>query len=200
MTIAIIIILVLTVSALVYLYVEGKKQVERMNKKIEDINNKNEGIHEKIDILQNSLKEKQKAHKKLSEEINQLKDELKKKTALENYAKTKKELKEVQPEKIYFVKPIDNSFPVELQTTEVQGTVYEVSIDYGSNTATYAVHTAGANVSEIIRRSEMYLKPGCIEQNFPDMETIHIITETPGTLALEDNKWVIKSKAIIRYE
>ncbi len=200
MTIAIIIVLVLTIAALVYLYLEGKKEAERLNKKIDVLNQIFEDKDSKIKSLQKQIETNKKEIANLSKELAAQKEEWNKKTVLENFAKEKKQIKEMKPKKIYFVKPIENGFPVELQATDVQGTVYLVDINEDEKTAVYFVHTEGANVSEIVRRSEIYLKPGCIEQNFPDKETTDIITETPGTLTLEDNKWIIKEKAVIRYE
>lgn len=200
MTIAILIVLILTIAALVYLYLEGKKEIEKLYKKTDAFDEKLEESNTKIEALHKQVKTNQQEIVKLAEELAAHKEELNKKTVLENFAKEKKQAKERKTMKIYFVKPIENGFPVELQATDVQGTVYEININDDEKTATFLIHTLGANVSEIVRRSEIYLKPGCIEQNFPDKETTDIITEKPGSLILEDNKWIITEKAIIRYE
>ncbi|MCU7694300.1 hypothetical protein ACFSPU_10805 [Haoranjiania flava] len=101
----------------------------------------------------------------------------------------------------YMLKPIDNYFPAELKTDDASGTVYEITLEKNNaNTGTFVIHTKGAQPQEIIRRSEVYLKPGCIEQNVAAKDAKKIITEQPGKVMLENDKWVIKEKAVIRYE
>lgn len=100
----------------------------------------------------------------------------------------------------YMTKPVGNTFPVSSKSTSYNDTVYKFYISSNKNQAEYEVHTLGAPVKEIIKRSESYLIPGCDEENSSSESTQRIVTKIKGQVQLEDDKWIIKSKALIRYE
>ena len=47
---------------------------------------------------------------------------------------------------------------------------------------------------------EKNIKPACDEENNPSNNTRNIKTINRGIVSLERDKWVIKRKALIRYE
>lgn len=106
----------------------------------------------------------------------------------------------VLPEIFYMAKPVENYFPVSAKSTSPADTVYRFKVGSNSNTATYEVHTLGAPLNEIIKRSETYLIAGCVEDNISNEQTKRITTLKDGTVKLENNKWIITNKALIRYE
>ena len=59
---------------------------------------------------------------------------------------------------------------------------------------------SGAPINEIVQLAESYIKSACDEENLPSYPVKNIITKKPGQAILEGDKWIIKSKALIRYE
>lgn len=100
----------------------------------------------------------------------------------------------------YMTGPVNNYFPNSAKSMRKEETVYKFTISANKMEATFETHTGGAPVIEIVKRNETYLKPACVEENLPDLNTKNIITKKKGTAVLEGDKWVIKTKALIRYE
>jgi hypothetical protein len=53
---------------------------------------------------------------------------------------------------------------------------------------------------EIVQLAESYIKAACDEENLPGNPVKNILTKRSGQAILEGDKWVIKRKALIRYE
>ncbi|THU39443.1 hypothetical protein FAM09_13135 [Niastella caeni] len=100
----------------------------------------------------------------------------------------------------YMSGPVNNYFPNSAKSLKKEGTVYKFTVSKNKQEASFETHTAGAPVSEIVKRIESYIKPACDEDNLPDLNTKNIITKKRGTAILEGDKWVIKTKAVIHYE
>lgn len=108
--------------------------------------------------------------------------------------------KTTEAEIFYMTGPVNNYFPTAAKSMRKEDTVYKFIISANRQEATFEIHTAGAPVNEIVKRNESYLKPACEEENLPDNNTKNIITIKKGNAVLEGDKWVIKTKAVIRYE
>jgi hypothetical protein len=100
----------------------------------------------------------------------------------------------------YMTGPTSNYFPANARSNQKENTVYKFVLQPGGNEAKFELHTMGASVSEIIKVIESYIKPACDEENLPNAGTRNIVTKKPGVAILENDKWVIKYKAIIKYE
>lgn len=100
----------------------------------------------------------------------------------------------------YMTGPTNNYFPSSARSNNRENTVYKFVLQPGGNEAMFEVHTTGASISEIIKVIESYIKPACDEENLPLSSTRNIVTRTPGRAILENEKWIIKDKAVIRYE
>ncbi|GAA3944087.1 hypothetical protein GO495_22645 [Chitinophaga oryziterrae] len=100
----------------------------------------------------------------------------------------------------YMTGPTNNYFPSSARSNNRENTVYKFILQPGGNEARFELHTTGASISEIIKVVESYIKPACDEENLPSSGTRNIVTRTPGRAILENEKWIIKDKAIIRYE
>jgi len=103
-------------------------------------------------------------------------------------------------EVFYMTKPVENYFPVSAKSNNPIDTVYKFKVDINKTNATYEVHSLGAPIKEIIKRSEIYLVPACVEDNISSIECYAIRTLKYGRVKLENNKWLIIKKALIRYE
>ncbi len=99
----------------------------------------------------------------------------------------------------YMTKPVDNYFPDSAKSNTSADTVYKFHLG-SNNNASFEVHTLGAPIFEIIKRAETYLVPACIEENIAKESTKKIVTIKKGTVRLENNKWIIINKALIKYE
>ncbi len=128
-------------------------------------------------------------------DINQKKENLSQVPKIENNITEQN----INPDIFYMTKPVENYFPVQAKSTNPSETVYKFTIGHNKLTAEYVIHTLGAPISEIIKRSETYLVPGCTEENSTFSSAKKIETKRPGKVQLEGDKWVILEKAIIRY-
>lgn len=102
----------------------------------------------------------------------------------------------------YIYKPIENYFSRTNVQTSKKDTLYKFIINtHNKNEATFEIITDGAlPTSEITKRIETLIKPACEEENAPTDIVRNIFTKRKGIVILEGDKWVIKSKALIRYE
>lgn len=100
----------------------------------------------------------------------------------------------------YMSSPNSNYFPNIAKSANKENTVYKFTVSQSKTEALFEVHTLGAPVSEIAKRRESYIKPACDEENFPPPNTRNIITKKTGLARLEGDKWIIITKALIRYE
>jgi uncharacterized protein YlxW (UPF0749 family) len=107
---------------------------------------------------------------------------------------------EPQSGTFYMTGPTNNYFPSSARSNNRENTVYKFMLQPGGNEAMFEVHTTGAGIDEIIKVVESYIKPACDEENLPSSGTRNIVTKTPGRAILENEKWIIKDKAVIRYE
>jgi hypothetical protein len=118
------------------------------------------------------------------------------------YAKTYHEpLQQDAPGEIFYMAgPVNNYFPNTAKSLTKENTVYKFTLKGNKREATYEIHTSGAPLNEILGIVESYIKPACDEENLPGINVKNIITKKHGTASLEGDKWVIKTKAIIKYE
>lgn len=102
---------------------------------------------------------------------------------------------------IFFMKyPVENSFSNNHKSLTKENTIYKFSLKPNNTEADYEIHTEGVKIDEIISMVERTIKTGCDEDNNPSNNTRNIKTLSKGIVSLEGDKWVIKRKAIIRYE
>lgn len=103
-------------------------------------------------------------------------------------------------QEFYMAKPVDNYFHESAKSSISDGTIYKFEISDNPGFASYEVHTLGAPINEIIKRAETYILPACDEDNLATLQTKSIITVKRGTVKFESNKWIILTKALIKYE
>jgi hypothetical protein len=108
--------------------------------------------------------------------------------------------KEPEEEVFYMAGPVNNYFPLTGKSFTKENTVYRFVVKGNKQEANYELHTSGAPVNEILSMIESYVKPACDEENLPGGTVKNIITRVPGVAVLEGDKWMIKTKALIRYE
>ena len=72
------------------------------------------------------------------------------------------------------------------------------AIEINSNLAEYSICKDSDSITRAFNNLDKYIKPVCDELNSPGTSS-RIITEKPGKIELQNNKWVVKSKAQIRY-
>lgn len=198
-----IIVLVLLTAGIVYLFVDAKKAKEDVDNKINLLKNEQEILKkitqciyenkEELSVLHKQFIDFKKEHEFINSDLTLLKNFISNQSENNTMIKNK-------PQFLYFVKPINNAFPCELQSLIPDGTVYKLEINDDNLTGYFVIHKNGANITEIIKRSETYVKPACTELNTPGKDSENIITITPGEVVLENNKWVIKQKASVSYE
>jgi len=100
----------------------------------------------------------------------------------------------------YMTGPTNNYFPSSAKSSRRENTVYKFTLQPGGNEARFELHTTGASISEIIKVIESYIKPACDEENLPSSNIRNIVTRKQGVAILDNEKWIIKDKAVIRYE
>jgi hypothetical protein len=100
----------------------------------------------------------------------------------------------------YMAGPVNNYFPNSAKSMTKDNTVYKFKLNANKQEAEYELHTSGAPIMEIVQLAESYIKAACDEENLPTYPVKNIITKKTGQAILEGDKWVIKSKALIRYE
>jgi hypothetical protein len=103
-------------------------------------------------------------------------------------------------EVFYMMKPVDDYFPNSNKSYQKNDTVYKFTVQSNKTEAFFEIHIGGAPVNDIAKRNEAYIKPACEEENMPGSPVNNIITKRKGVASLEGEKWIIKSKAVIRYE
>ncbi len=100
----------------------------------------------------------------------------------------------------YMAGPVNNYFPNSAKSLTKDNTVYRFKLSANQQEAEYELHTQGAPVMEIVQLAESYIKAACDEENLPGNPVKNILTKRSGQAILEGDKWVIKRKALIRYE
>lgn len=103
-------------------------------------------------------------------------------------------------ETFYMAGPVSNYFPNTAKSQTKENTVYKFIVKPNSQEANYEIHTLGAPINEILSMVESYIKPACDEENIPSGSVKNITTKKQGSAILEGDKWMIKTKAVIRYE
>jgi hypothetical protein len=100
----------------------------------------------------------------------------------------------------YMAGPVNNYFPNSAKSLTKDNTVYRFTLSANQQEAEYELHTQGAPIMEIVQLAESYIKAACDEENLPGNPVKNILTKRAGHAILEGDKWVIKRKALIRYE
>ena len=100
----------------------------------------------------------------------------------------------------YMAGPVNDYFPNSAKSLTKDNTVYRFKVSANQQEAEYELHTQGAPVMEIVQLAESYIKAACDEENLPGNPVKNILTKRSGQAILEGDKWVIKRKALIRYE
>jgi len=103
----------------------------------------------------------------------------------------------------YIYRPIENYFSKSNIQNSKKDTLYKfISNSNNRNEASYEIIIDGLSLTptEIARRNETLIKPACEEENVPGDSVRNIMTKRKGIVVLEGDKWIIKSKALIRYE
>lgn len=100
----------------------------------------------------------------------------------------------------YMAGPVNNYFPNSAKSFTKDNTVYRFRLSANQQEAEYELHTQGAPIMEIVQLAESYIKAACDEENLPGNPVKNILTKRQGHAILEGDKWVIKRKALIRYE
>lgn len=102
---------------------------------------------------------------------------------------------------IFYMKfPVENYFSDNYKSLTKENTIYKFFLKPNKNEAEYEIHTEGVKIGEIISMVERTIKTGCDEDNNPSNNTRSIKTINKGIASLEGDKWIIKRKALIRYE
>jgi hypothetical protein len=96
--------------------------------------------------------------------------------------------------------PVENSFSNNHKSLTKENTIYKFFLKANKSEADFEIHTDGVKIDEILSMAEQTIKRGCDEDNNPSNSTKNIKTITKGIVSLEGDKWVIKRKALIRYE
>jgi hypothetical protein len=105
------------------------------------------------------------------------------------------------PSDIFYMKyPVENSFSNNHKSLSKENTIYKFFLKANKSEADFEIHTDGVKIDEILSMAEQTIKRGCDEDNNPSNSTKNIKTITKGIVSLEGDKWVIKRKALIRYE
>lgn len=115
-------------------------------------------------------------------------------------ANTYKKEKRPPTETFYMTFPVGNYFPITAKSETRDNTIYKFRVRPNKTEADFEVHTAGAPMQELIGMVQTYIKPACDEENMPSAQVRTIVTTQAGLAALEGDKWIIKKKALIRYE
>ena len=143
---------------------------------------------------------------KMSQDIEDLKS-YKRETKRENDFPSKKGQQTIPKdvaaspgEVFYMAGPVGNYFPLEAKSLTKENTVYKFTVQGNNREALYEIHTLGAPINEILSIAESYIKPACDEENLPGAGVKSIINKQQGIAILEGDRWIIKTKAIIRYE
>ena len=100
----------------------------------------------------------------------------------------------------YMSGPVNNYFPNSAKSFSKDNTVYRFKVSPNKQEAEFELHTSGAPINEIVQLAESYIKSACDEENLPSYPVKNIFTKKAGQAILEGDKWIIKSKALIRYE
>ena len=103
-------------------------------------------------------------------------------------------------EVFYMTFPVGNYFPISAKSDSRENTIYKFKVRPNKTEADFEVHTAGAPIQDLIGLAQTYIKPACDEENMPSQQTKNIVTSQAGLAVLEGDKWIIKKKALIRYE
>ena len=146
-------------------------------------------FNEKIVQLQSELKY-------LKNEIDELKNKLQ--TPKLEIKETKTTL---EPKKFYLSNPLgegilDNDSK---HTTMRAGESIFEAIEIGTNRAEFNVCNNNSSMNRALSNSVRYIKPVCEELN-EQGNAPRIHTVAPGVIELQGNKWIVITKAKIRYE
>jgi hypothetical protein len=102
---------------------------------------------------------------------------------------------------VFYIKsPVENYFSANYSSPTKENTLYRFFPKPNKNEAEYEIHTEGGRIDDIISMVEKNIKPACDEENNPSNNTRNIKILKKGLVSLEGDKWIIKQKALIRYE
>lgn len=203
---------------LVFVLVYLLRFAASVNNRIENRKNEIKNLRETIDFTNgksgttglsaSDIERKIKNSDKIAElenEIRSLKDKVSQMNtdSLSTNKSTQSRSVESQPvnnDVFYMSSPNNNYFPNTAKSSSKDNTVYVFYLTPSKSEAHYEVHTTGASALEIAKRRENYIKPACDEENMPTLSTKSIITKKRGLAKLDGDKWVILTKAVVRYE
>ena len=118
-----------------------------------------------------------------------------------NQASNQAPIPSLNTSNIFYMKfPVENYFSDNYKSLTKENTIYKFYLKPNKSEAEYEIHTEGVKINEIISMVERTIKTGCDEDNNPSNNTKNIKTLNKGIVSLEGDKWVIKRKALIRYE
>lgn len=100
----------------------------------------------------------------------------------------------------YMTYPVGNYFPITAKSDTRDNTIYKFKVRPNKMEADFEVHTGGAPIQDLVNMVQTYIKPACDEENMPSTQVKTIVTSQAGLAVLEGDKWIIKKKALIRYE
>lgn len=104
------------------------------------------------------------------------------------------------PDVFYMSKPTGNYFYSTAKSNTKENTLYKFTVKGNKSEADFEIHTGGAPISEIMSNAESYIKPACEVVGNAPIKVLNILTDQPGKAILEGDKWLITTKAKIRYE
>jgi hypothetical protein len=204
-----IIIFILLVLIIVYIISNQnlKKKLKNQKRDLKRINNQ-QNLAYKIQSESDTNYNLQRKLKEKDEEIDDLKRKLKEKDEEIDDLKRKLEYKvnsEIESDvKIkYFRAPISNgSFSVEHQSDkiEIANTMFKFEIQKDEKTAKFEFCGDEKSIKHAINFSEKNIEIVCDYTNTKDNFKSQIINIEPGIVELQDQIWIVKQKAKIKFQ
>ena len=200
------------IFVLIFFFI-SKHLISKLEYKLEEIKSKFQSVKEQASgpttnqnpRLNNDSEEIQ---KQIKEEIARLKsdlqiqiDQLKKSSTVTSNVVTSDPKVIALGNKFYLLIPeSDKLFNATSKHTTLRAgeSMYEAT-ETAKNIAEFSICNNVSSMNRALTNSSRFIKPACEEQNEPGIAT-RIITVTPGKIELENDKWIVRQKAIIRYE
>jgi hypothetical protein len=183
-----------------------KEPKEDNSKMLNDIESKN--LHNERQILEhsNKISELNEAIQHLQELMSKIETEYNLSSQNQILARSKvTELSNITLANLFYMAaPAGNYF---LNANKVEkkdaGSLYKFIVSPNSSEAEFEIDLSGIdteNIKGLMMQRQDYIKPACDEENTPSANSTTIITKTKGRVLLQDGKWIIKEKALVRYE
>lgn len=100
----------------------------------------------------------------------------------------------------YMMSPVDNYFYEPYKILNNKESIYKFNVKPNKKEAEFEIYLNSVRITDVLNNSESYIKPACNEDNLPNSNTSSIRTTKNGQVFLEGEKWIIKTKAEIKYE